>query len=253
VFIQFLASYDVLAYNNWNAYPIVFHGTLLTDKKDRTGTFYRRNRTYDPMTGRFTQEDPIGLGGGANLYGFAAGDPVNFSDPFGLCPYEGTVRTRTTSDCLDKRLGRAFALLMKSKLGRAYVDYWINHPNIELKGHKGPMNCGGKQADGCQTDVAGTEVNTSRSTVDLAGIVVHETTHWMNFTASLDVPALGLSFYWNEATAYAAQLTYLGSTLSPRQRSQSIWGPTAQQFLIAPAQTIQQICLDHYGAAWCAH
>ena len=35
---------------------------------------------------RFTQEDPIGFGGGINLYGFAEGDPVNFSDPFGLCP-----------------------------------------------------------------------------------------------------------------------------------------------------------------------
>lgn len=36
----------------------------------------------------FTQEDPIGLAGGLNLYGFANGDPVNFSDPFGLCPPE---------------------------------------------------------------------------------------------------------------------------------------------------------------------
>src|SRR5689334_24017449 len=33
-----------------------------------------------------TQEDPLGLAGGLNLYGFANGDPVNFSDPFGLCP-----------------------------------------------------------------------------------------------------------------------------------------------------------------------
>lgn len=36
--------------------------------------------------------DPIGLAGGANLYGFAAGDPVNFSDPFGLCPEAGWLR-----------------------------------------------------------------------------------------------------------------------------------------------------------------
>ena len=45
-----------------------------------------RNRYYDPDAGRFTQEDPIGLAGGINLYGFAEGDPVNFADPFGLCP-----------------------------------------------------------------------------------------------------------------------------------------------------------------------
>ena len=38
------------------------------------------------MDGIFTQEDPIGLAGGLNLYGFAGGDPVNFVDPFGLRP-----------------------------------------------------------------------------------------------------------------------------------------------------------------------
>jgi uncharacterized protein RhaS with RHS repeats len=48
---------------------------------------YMRNRYYDPATGRFTQQDPIGLAGGLNLYGFANGDPVNFSDPFGLNPW----------------------------------------------------------------------------------------------------------------------------------------------------------------------
>lgn len=63
-----------------------FQGTLTADKQDATGVLFRRNRYYDPSTGRFTQEDPIGLAGGLNLYGFAAGDPVNFSDPFGLCP-----------------------------------------------------------------------------------------------------------------------------------------------------------------------
>jgi hypothetical protein len=43
------------------------------------------NRYYDPKTGLVAQEDPIGLAGGLNLYGFANGDPVTFSDPFGLC------------------------------------------------------------------------------------------------------------------------------------------------------------------------
>ena len=49
---------------------------------------YRRNRYYDPGTGRLTQEDPIGLAGGVNVYGFANGDPVNYSDPYGLCAKE---------------------------------------------------------------------------------------------------------------------------------------------------------------------
>jgi RHS repeat-associated protein len=63
-----------------------WHGTLLTDKADAAGTKYRRNRYYDPQSGRFTQEDPIGLAGGLNVYAFAGGDPVSYSDPFGLCP-----------------------------------------------------------------------------------------------------------------------------------------------------------------------
>jgi RHS repeat-associated protein len=55
-------------------------------KRDDTGTMYRRARYYDPQTGRFTQEDPIGLAGGLNLYGYAGGDPVNYADPSGQSP-----------------------------------------------------------------------------------------------------------------------------------------------------------------------
>lgn len=73
------------AYGDYSKIPLYFHGSLLVGKLDKTGTYYRRNRTYDPVTGRFTQEDPIGLAGGLNAYGFANGDPVNYSDPFGLC------------------------------------------------------------------------------------------------------------------------------------------------------------------------
>jgi len=37
--------------------------------------------------GPFTQEDPIGIAGGLNLYGYAGSDPINNSDPFGLCVF----------------------------------------------------------------------------------------------------------------------------------------------------------------------
>ncbi len=54
------------------------------------GYVYLRNRWYDPTSGRFLTQDPIGLAGGVNLYEYAGNNPVNYSDPFGLCPIERT-------------------------------------------------------------------------------------------------------------------------------------------------------------------
>ncbi|HYF35388.1 MAG TPA: RHS repeat-associated core domain-containing protein [Prosthecobacter sp.] len=59
-------------------------GSLIYQSRDASGLYYRRYRYYDPETGRFVQEDPIGLAGGVNIYGFAEGDPTSFSDPYGL-------------------------------------------------------------------------------------------------------------------------------------------------------------------------
>lgn len=64
--------------------PVSWTGGLIAQQRTMGGNLYMRNRYYDPVSGRFTQEDPIGLAGGLNVYGFANGDPVNFSDPFGL-------------------------------------------------------------------------------------------------------------------------------------------------------------------------
>jgi RHS repeat-associated protein len=52
---------------------------------------YYRNRYYDQQTGRFINEDPIGVGGGVNLYQYAGNNPATFTDPFGLrACYEGS-------------------------------------------------------------------------------------------------------------------------------------------------------------------
>lgn len=65
--------------------PTSWWGSIITGSQDGSGYQYKRNRYYDPVTGRFTQEDPIGLAGGLNAYGFANGDPISYGDPFGLC------------------------------------------------------------------------------------------------------------------------------------------------------------------------
>jgi RHS repeat-associated protein len=41
-------------------------------------------RDYDPEIGRWTTKDPIGFGGGTNLYEYVENDPINLSDPEGL-------------------------------------------------------------------------------------------------------------------------------------------------------------------------
>lgn len=50
----------------------------------KTGIYYFRARWYDPITGRWLSNDPIGISGGLNQYVFCSNNPVNFRDPYGL-------------------------------------------------------------------------------------------------------------------------------------------------------------------------
>ena len=52
--------------------------------RDASGQMYMRNRYYDPATGQVTHTGPIGLAGGPNAYGFAAGDPGRYKHPLRL-------------------------------------------------------------------------------------------------------------------------------------------------------------------------
>ncbi|WP_447927001.1 RHS repeat-associated core domain-containing protein [Vreelandella sp. EE27] len=62
------------------AQPIRFQGQW---QDEESGLYYNRHRYYDPQQGRYVSQDPIGLKGGTNLYGYVA-NPMGAVDPLGL-------------------------------------------------------------------------------------------------------------------------------------------------------------------------
>lgn len=62
------------------AQPFRFQGQQFDPE---TGLHYNRFRYYDPGSGRFVSQDPIGLAGGANLFAYAV-NPLEWIDPLGL-------------------------------------------------------------------------------------------------------------------------------------------------------------------------
>ena len=49
-----------------------------------TTIYFDRARYYDPATGRFVSEDPIGFTGGQDFYVYVGNSPTGFIDPSGL-------------------------------------------------------------------------------------------------------------------------------------------------------------------------
>src|SRR5262249_34857615 len=50
-----------------------------------TGLQYNRARDYDPKIGRWTSQDPLGVGAGdSNLYRYVNNEPTQFTDPTGM-------------------------------------------------------------------------------------------------------------------------------------------------------------------------
>ena len=66
--------------------PLYFWTGRETDVE--TGLQYNRARYYDPETGRWFSQDPLGFDAGdSNLYRYVKNAPVNASDPSGLLPW----------------------------------------------------------------------------------------------------------------------------------------------------------------------
>jgi RHS repeat-associated protein len=74
---------NIINDSNPDFQPFAFAGGLY-DQQTKLTRFGARD--YDPETGRWTAKDPIDFEGGINLYGYAANNPVNLIDIYGLAP-----------------------------------------------------------------------------------------------------------------------------------------------------------------------
>lgn len=60
--------------------PLRYPGQIADEE---TGLSYNYFRSYNPVTGRYAQSDPIGLEGGINSYLYANANPNLYFDPYG--------------------------------------------------------------------------------------------------------------------------------------------------------------------------
>jgi len=80
-----VVDYTYDPYGNTTADAIVDNPFQYTGREnDGTGLYFYRARYYSPNQQRFISEDPIGLRGGINVYGYVGGNPVSLIDPSGL-------------------------------------------------------------------------------------------------------------------------------------------------------------------------
>jgi RHS repeat-associated protein len=87
--------------DRWKAFGYQYDAAL--------GMSYDLARWYDPVTGRFIQEDPLGLqAGDSNEMRYVGNDPTNGIDPTGLY----RLKERSTED--------------PNKVGLVYVKSWLN-------------------------------------------------------------------------------------------------------------------------------
>ncbi|MGH7567543.1 MAG: RHS repeat-associated core domain-containing protein [Gemmatimonadales bacterium] len=106
--------------------------------------YYMRHRWYEPHSGRFLSEDPIGLAAGMNPVIFAGNDPVNGADPTGLQHTMSTIIVTAWWSSLWKKLAGA-----ATEYWATYWDYFPRSgdgrlaPRYGSRGKGGPGGGGG--------------------------------------------------------------------------------------------------------------
>jgi RHS repeat-associated protein len=74
-----------------------------------SGMFYNTQRSYLAGQGRYSQSDPIGLGGGRNRFVYTSANPLGSVDPLGLVEYIGLDAIRVHLETLARAQGDNFS------------------------------------------------------------------------------------------------------------------------------------------------
>ena len=105
------ATYSFASFGNTSSTGGLFNPFQYTGREwdSDSGLHYYRARYYDAAVGRFISEDPIRFASDTtNFYAYVGNDPVDESDPFGLCPPDkqcfAQLKCRTVNDW--RALGR---------------------------------------------------------------------------------------------------------------------------------------------------
>ena len=144
---RLLAFTDSLGFNEMNLSPYTVNGgnqagavtkstgfaNSRSESPQAAGLSFYRNRYYDQNTGRWTQEDPIGIAGGANLYSYVGNNPATYTDPFGLvqCPEK-------PADC--RKGGVTWLRTTRSATLRNFAGSLAKQEGVHIVVHSGDRN-----------------------------------------------------------------------------------------------------------------
>jgi RHS repeat-associated protein len=89
-----------------------------------TGLYHFRARTWDPVSGRFLSNDPIGISGGLNMYILAGNCVTMWRDPFGLSARDVEVMRRIFKETVANMTaaGRRYPWSWWNNVGAGWFD-----------------------------------------------------------------------------------------------------------------------------------